>query len=458
MINKNQSSREISINIIISVLEEEKLSHIVLREALGKLGNSKEDNVEKAFITRLSQGTVEKKITLDYIIDEFSKTKTKKMKPFIRNLLRMSVYQIMYMDSVPDSAVCNEAVKLAKKRGFVNLSGFVNGILRNISRNKDEIKFPDIEKIPEYGLSIKYSIPEWIINRFIRENGYEKTLEMLDSLEKTDEGITVRVNTSKEDKEKAVNLLKEEKVSVKNINLADNMLKISDFGSIDNLKTFKNGIIQPQDVSSALVVQVSGAKEGDICIDMCGAPGGKTIHLADMLKGKGQVYTGDLTEKKVGLIKENILRCGFDNVRANVWDATIYNDELYEMADVVIADVPCSGLGVIRHKSDIKYRLKENDIEELAGISRRILDCAVKYIKKGGTLIFSTCTMTKEENADNRKYIMEELNLKPVSITEFLSDELLNVGENKKTAKEGYLKLLLSQENDGFFISKYIKY
>lgn len=457
MTDKKQSLREISLNIIMMVLEEEKLSHIVLNKELKKFGNSNEENVEKAFITRLSEGTIEKKITLDYITDKFSKTKTNKMKPFIRNLLRMSVYQIMYMDMVPDSAVCNEAVKIAKKRGFVNLSGFVNGVLRNISRNKENIEFPNVKDNPEYALSIKYSIPEWIVRRFINENGYAKTIEMLNTLEYNREGITVRVNISKADKEKAKNLLISENVIIEDISVADNMLRIKNFGAINSLSAFNKGIIQPQDVSSALVVQISGAKEGDICIDMCGAPGGKTLHLADKVKEKGKIYTGDITENKVNLIKENVSRTGFENISTRVWDATVCDEEFYECADIVVADVPCSGLGVIKHKPDIKYRLKEEDIEKLSEISRKILDTAVKYLKKGGKLVFSTCTMTDEENINNRRYIIEKLKLLPEDITEFLSDDILDIDDNRKTAKEGYLKLLLSEKNDGFFISKYIK-
>lgn len=453
---KKQSSREISVNIIISVLEEEKLSHIVLRKALAEFGNTKEDNVEKAFITRLVQGTIEKKITIDYIIDYFSKIKTAKMKPFIRNLLRMSVYQIMYMDTVPDSAVCNEAVKLAKKRGFVNLSSFVNGILRNISRNKDNISFPN-EKNKDEFLSVKYSMPKWIIKRFINEFGCDLTLKMLEALDEEKEGISVRVNTSKADIAKIIKILEDENVSVKINPLADNMLRISGFGAINELKAFKEGLIQPQDLSSSLVATISGAKPGDVCMDLCSAPGGKTIHLADMLKGNGKIFAGDLTEKKVDLIKENIERTGFSNITVNIWDATKDMEEYYETADVVIADVPCSGLGVINNKADIRYRLKEEDIKELSFISKKILECATKYLKKGGVLVFSTCTMTKEENDENRQFVIEKLGLEPVSIEEYLKEELLLIGENKITAKAGYLKLFISNNNDGFYISKFVK-
>ena len=453
---KKQSSREISVNIIISVLEEEKLSHIVLRKALSEFGNTKEDNVEKAFITRLVQGTIEKKITIDYIIDSFSKIKTAKMKPFIRNLLRMSVYQIMYMDTVPDSAVCNEAVKLAKKRGFVNLSSFVNGILRNISRNKENISLPS-EKNKDEFLSVKYSMPKWIIKRFINEFGYDLTLKMLEALDEEKEGISVRVNTSKSDIDKTIKILEDENVTVKVNPLADNMLRISGFGAINELQAFKEGLIQPQDLSSSLVATISGAKQGDICMDLCSAPGGKTIHLADMLKGEGKIIAGDLTGKKVDLINENISRTGFSNITVNIWDATKDMEEYYETADVVIADVPCSGLGVINNKADIRYRLKEEDIKELSLISKKILECASKYLKKGGVLVFSTCTMTKEENDENRQFVIENLRLEPVSIEEYLNEDLLLIGENKFTAKEGYLKLFISDKNDGFYISKFIK-
>lgn len=480
--SKAKSPRETVVDILEEVFEKEKLSHIVIRQKLEEYDRNtlnqqnmiqcdRAEGQDKAFVTRLAQGTIERKITLDYIIDSFSKTKVQKMKPFIRNLLRMSVYQIMYMDSVPDSAACNEAVKIAKRRGFHNLASFVNGVLRNISREKEKIEYPDGKQEPLRALSVRYSVPEWILKLLYAQSDsnhrpmeygtdseeMKRFIEMLDALECDRPGITVRVNVSKSTVEQAIAMLEKEGVAVKKTALAKNMLILYNAGAVSELETFKQGIIQVQDISSALVGQISGVKLNGVCMDMCAAPGGKTIHLADLLNHTGKVISNDVSNKKIGLINENIERCGFQNIITTVSDSTVENPEYYETADLVIADVPCSGLGVIRHKADIKYRLKETDIESLTNISQKILNCAVKYLKKGGILVFSTCTMTDMENDGNRAWLLENFDLKPVDITDSLTEEMLDIGNNRQTAKEGYLKLLISKDYDGFYMAKFVK-
>lgn len=465
MTEKNKNSREIALYIVNEVLEEKRLSHLVLRETLDNFPPDSAGGLEKSFITRISQGTIERKITLDYIINLYSKTKTEKMKPFVRGLLRISVYQIVYMDGVPDSAACNEAVKLAKKRGFTNLAPFVNGVLRNISRGKDTIIYPDETQKPLKAMSVRYSVPEWIIRLLLQENGEDVTKHILESLFRNDKGdemqdgesLSVRINMSRTTEEEAIRCLREDNVTVSKTNLASHMLNIRNYGAINQLKAFRQGMIQVQDISSALVGQISGVKKGDTIIDMCAAPGGKTVHLADLLNGSGTVLSGDISESKVKLIQENISRCGFNNVKMCVQDATKIKETYINSADIVLADVPCSGLGVLKHKSDIKYRLCENDIRELANISQKILKCAVQYLKNNGILIFSTCTMTKTENDDIRSWLLEHFDLEPVNITSYLSDAILDIGNNKETAKEGYLKLFISKEYDGFYMAKFIK-
>lgn len=465
MTEKKKTSRETALDIVNAVLEENRLSHLVIRETLDKLGSSDTDNVEKSFITRISQGTIERKLTIDYIINQYSKTKTEKMKPFIRSLLRISVYQIVFMDGVPDSAACNEAVKLAKKRGFTNLAPFVNGVLRNIARGKDRITYPDEKQEPLKAMSVQYSVPEWIIRLLIEENGEDTARRILANLleDSTEDrmyekgSLAVRVNTSRASVEEVIQILEEEHTEVSKTPLADNMLIIRNYGAVHQLKAFRQGMIQVQDISSALVGQISGVQQGDIIMDMCAAPGGKTMHFADLLQGSGKVISGDISESKVKLIRENVSRCGFENVELCVRDAAQPEKKYVNSADIVLADVPCSGLGVINHKSDIKYRLNEKDIKELANISQKILKCAVQYLKCGGILVFSTCTITKTENEDIRNWLLENFDLEPVDITSFLSDAILDIGDNRETAGNGYLKLYISKEYDGFFMAKFIK-
>jgi 16S rRNA (cytosine967-C5)-methyltransferase len=360
------------------------------------------------------------------------------------------------MESIPDSAACNEGVKLVKKRGLQGLTGFVNGILRNIIREKDKISFLKEDIFKYY--SVKYSIPEWIIKSFIRDYGEKNTEKMLNTFYVSeDSATTVRVNTSRISTSEVMEMLNSQKISTEISRYADNAIIIRNYEKISSIDAFKKGYVQVQDISSMLVGQISGVKSGDICIDMCAAPGGKSIHIADLLNGTGKVYSRDISDKKTLLIKENVERCGLENVVIQVVDATEYIDENVGMADVVIADVPCSGMGILKKKTDIKYRITEDTVKNLSILSRKILTNAVRYLKKGGILIFSTCTMNKIENDDNRQWLIDEMGLKPVSIEENLSEDLLCECNNRECAKNGYLQLFMTDKYDGFYISKFIK-
>lgn len=445
--------REYALDVLLEVLENNRMSHIVLREVL----NNKKDltKTDRAFITRLCEGTIERLITLDYVIDCFSKTKVKKMKPLIREVLRMSTYQIIFMDSVPDSAACNEGVKLVRKRGFLGLSGFVNGVLRNISREKEKIKFPHETDTISH-LSIKYSMPEWIIENLIRDYGKDITIECMENLY-NDKGsrLSVRVNTSGKDMDYIIDSLNSQNITVQKSKYADHALILSDIDNVDGIKAFNQGLIQIQDISSMLVGQVSGVKDGDVCIDVCSAPGGKTMHIAD-LNPNGKIYARDISRYKVSKIIENVKRNKYDNVEVKVQDATEPDEELIGIADLVIADVPCSGLGIMGKKTDIKYRVTKDGMSELAELSKKILSNCVRYLKSGGTLMFSTCTMNKQENEEIRKWIIEELHLKPVSIKENLSREIL-MEDTFNTAKDGHIQMFITREHDGFYLAKFKK-
>lgn len=457
MINKSaKNPREVAMEVLMLTLEEGKLSHLALRGKLEEYMLS--DKQDKAFITRITEGTIERKITIDYIINQFSKVKVKKLKPIIREILRFSVYQIIYMEGVPDSAACNEAVKIVKKRGLSNLSGFVNGVLRNISRNKDLIKYPDIKSDFVAYYSILYSIPKWIIKSFINDYGKETAISMVENMYEPDnDRLSVRINISKADKSEVVSKLNEQNIEVLESKLADNALMLKGYDNVYDINAFKEGLIQVQDISSMLVGQICGVKENDKCIDMCAAPGGKSIHIADILNGTGIIHSRDISEKKVKLIKENVERCNFKNISVEIKDGTEFNESDEESADIVIADVPCTGMGILRKKTDIKYNIDEKISKELAILSQKILKNSIKYLKKGGILIFSTCTMNSIENDNNRKWLIEEMKMKPVNFTNSLSDDILNIGNNRKMAEEGYLQLFMTSEYDGFYISKFIK-
>ncbi len=404
------NTRELVLGILMEVTSGNSYSHQVLRAVLEKYQYL--DKKERAFITRLSEGTIQHMVELDYIINQFSKVKVNKMKPVIRNILRMGVYQLKYMDSVPDSAACNEAVKLAKKKGFGSLSGFVNGVLRNVGRNLEQITYPDESKETVKALSVRYSVPEWLTAQWLEEYGTERTKQMMQAF-LSDAPITIRTNLRRTTPEKLKAQLEAEGVSVERLDKEKYpelpyAFAISGFDYLNGLSSLREGLFYVQDVSSMLVAEWAAPKNGDVCIDVCGAPGGKSIHLAEKLDGTGSVEARDVSEHKVDLIRENIARCKLSNVTAKVWDATVLDEEVVGKADIVIADLPCSGLGVLRKKSDIKYRMNEETQRELVALQRKMLHVVADYVKPGGTLMYSTCTIHRAENEENVAWFIEQ--------------------------------------------------
>lgn len=398
------NERELVLDMLLQITRDGEYSHIVIKNVLDKYQYL--DKRERAFITRVVNGTLERMIEIDYIINLFSKVKVNKMKPLIRTILRSSVYQMKYMDSVPDSAICNEAVKLAGKRGFVNLKGFVNGVLRNISRNLDKINYPDEKDKVSY-LSVKYSLPEWLVKQWL--NVYdEETVKTIGSAFLEEKPLTVRFNERKIKKEDLVGILKKEGVTVGEVPEIPCALYLSGYDHLSALPSFCEGLYQVQDLSSMQVALWSGVKEGDQVLDVCAAPGGKSIHIAELLNGTGHVEARDLTEYKVDLLRDNIERSGLTNIEAVCQDATVYDPDKKKSADIVIADLPCSGLGVLGKKPDLRYKMNEKTEADLVELQRKILSVVKDYVKPDGKLLYSTCTIHREENEGNVEWFLKE--------------------------------------------------
>lgn len=452
--------RELILEMLLEILEKGTYSHLVIRDVLDKYNYM--ESRDKAFVKRVTEGTLERMIQIDYILDQFSKVPVSKMKPLIRNLMRMSVYQLLYMDSIPDSAVCNEAVKLAGKRGFKGLSGFVNGVLRNIARNKTKIIYPDKEKETCRYFSVVYSMPEWLIQMWMDAFGEERTCSILEGLLK-EHPVTVRLkeDLSREQKEKWISDLKNTGVILNKHLYLPYAYELFNVEGVKNLPGYEEGYFMVQDVSSMLVTEilgVSGMRQMDgtdldseiLAVDVCAAPGGKSMHLAEQLGGKGKVISRDLTEYKVSLIRNNIERMGYQNIEASVHDALSFDENLKEKADIVIADLPCSGLGIIGKKRDIKYRISKDALEELQGLQRQILDVVWQYVKPGGVLIYSTCTINPGENEQMAEWFVKNHPFKLVDLSPCLPDAL------KKEGESGMLQLLPGvHETDGFFLAKF---
>lgn len=397
--------RELVLGVLLAVTRDGEYSHIALKNTLDKYQYLAKQ--ERSFLTRVCQGTLENMIWIDYCIEQFSTVKVNKMKPVIRTILRSSVYELKFMDSVPESATVNEAVKLAEKKGFRNLKGFVNGVLRNISRNLSKVKLPDPATDVRKYLSVRYSMPEWIVEELQEQYGTEQTEQILAAF-LTDMPTGIRFNPARISREELVRRLTEEGVLVREIPGLSCGLYLSGYDHLESLTCFRQGLFYVQDISSMQVALNAEVKAGDHVLDVCAAPGGKSIHMAELLDGTGMVEARDLTPGKVALIRENIERCGLANIRAVQADARQLCREDEEAADIVIADLPCSGLGVIGRKADIKYKTTPQKQRELVLLQREILNVVSRYVKCGGTLMYSTCTINRAENEENVRWFLQE--------------------------------------------------
>jgi len=400
--------RELIAESLVSMEKEGTFLSYTTQSVLDKYNHL--DARDKSFYKRVMSGTVERKIRIDYILGLFSSTKINKMKPLIRAVLRSSVYQILWMDNVPDSAVCDEAVKLISKRGLGGLKGFVNGVLRNICRNKDKIEYPDKNKDAVDYYSVVYSCPKWLIEKLICEQGRDICEKILKNT-MDEHPISVRLRGTASENEKLINEWISSGVTVNKFDDMEDAYRLRGVDGVKNLPGYDEGLFTVQDYGSMLVSLLAKIQADDVVMDVCAAPGGKSIHAADIISSygkdaKGCVYSYDLSEEKCDRILENIERLSVKNISVEAHDATVFIPDMEEKADVVIVDAPCSGIGVIGHKSDIKYRLKKEDIASLSEIQKEIISVAVRYVKPGGKLVYSTCTISKEENEMQKEYIL----------------------------------------------------
>lgn len=459
---KPVNEREIVMEVLLEITENRQFSHIILREVLSKYQYL--EKRERAFITRVTEGTLEHMIEIDYILDSFSKVKVKKMKPVIRAILRSAVYQLKYMDSVPDRAVCNEAVKLAVRKGFSGLRGYVNGVLRSVARNLDNVKYP---KDKREELSVRYSCPGWIIDLWSRTYSMEVIETMLSDFQQ-EKPVTIRCCLNRTTPELLKNRLESEGVKVELHPYLPYAFSISGYDYLNDLEAFRSGMLAVQDISSMLVAEIAEPFSGAQVLDLCAAPGGKALHMAEKLfladsrfgRGEkkdapeGHVEARDLTEAKVDLIRENIERAGLTNISAVCADASVPDVTAFRKVDIVIADLPCSGLGVIGKKPDLRYRASQEGMESLVMLQRRILSCAQAYVKPGGLLVYSTCTVNPAENLDNVHWFLEEYpQFQQKDIRNRLCPELRD-----RVQERGCIQLLPGiDKSDGFFIAGLIK-
>ncbi len=427
-----QNFREIAFTALNKIEKEGAYSNITLDSLLSK---TNADTRDRSFVSGLFYGVTERKLTLDYQISLYLAKPINKLKPEVLTLLRMGAYQILFMDKVPSSAAVNESVKIAKKHGLTFASGFINAVLRKIDRNG--LKLPENENSSEY-LSVKYSCPEWLINKWIKEYGKEDTVGILNSSLGAGNNY-IKINSILTDECSLMEILETEGIKAEKTDI-DGCLKIDFCGkSVEGLISFKKGLFHVQDAACQLCVKALRAKPGDRIFDLCAAPGGKSYSIAENMNNEGEVLSFDIHDHRVELIKNGAKRLGLSCVKATKGDATVFNEKLGQ-ADAVLCDVPCSGFGIIGKKPEIKYK-DPDETKSLPQIQSAILSNGSKYVKKGGRLVYSTCTLSHSENLKVcKRFIEQNNNFKVVKPLDDYCDDFITLMPHKDST-------------DGFFIA-----
>jgi len=443
-----KNSREVALKILFEISDKKAYSNISLNRNI----DSRTNDLDAAFIRELVYGVLENKLFIDYVITLFSKVKLRKISPYIKEILRLGIYQILFLDRIPESAAVNESVNLAKKYGNRGTIGYVNGLLRNVTRNKDRIELPDKEENPIEYLSIKYSHPKWMIEKWLKDYGDEFTEELCKA-NNSKPKLNIRVNTLKISVDDLITLLNEKGFLLEKTKYSYDGIKIDNPARITEIEEYKKGYFQIQDESSMLVAQIMAPREGSFVIDVCSAPGGKSTHIAQIMNNSGRIIARDVYKHKLDLIKENCTRLGIDIIETQNHNALEMDTSLVEKADYCLVDAPCSGLGLLRRKPEIRWTKDENNIHEITKLQYQILLNSSKYVKNNGYLIYSTCTINKDENINLiNKFLINNPMFKLVDFKDLIKNSDDKINDN------GYIELYPNvHETDGFFIAKMIK-
>ena len=423
-------ARNIALKSLYEINTKQAYSNIVLDKYINE-NREKLSKLDINFISELVYGVVTWKLTLEYIIQKYSKIKLKKMSDWVKNILYLGSYQILFLDKVPKSAAVNESVNLCKKYNFKSV-GLVNAILRKIEKSDYEEINTITNSITR--ISLKYSMPEWIVKKFCDEYGNEEAANICQNLNLRP-NISVRLNRLKD------------KIELGEKGILEDFRVITGTKNITKTKEYIEGNITIQDEAAGLSSFILAPKEGEMVLDACSAPGGKTTYLAELMCNQGNIVAWDIYEERLKQVKQNAKRLGINIIQTEVHDATKLKEDYVERFDKILLDVPCLGLGVIRRKPDIKWNRQENNIKEISDIQFNILKTCSKYLKRNGTLVYSTCSMLKEENdAIIEKFIKEE-NFETVNIEEQIPNEFSKITTNNM------VQFLPSQNHDGFFIT-----
>ena len=402
---------------------------------------------QKAFTYELVMGTLRRRGTLDRALADLCKTPLEDFTPWIRNILRMGAYQILYLDAVPKSAAVDESVKLAKKYGHSGTAGLVNAVLRNASRDRLAALLDSLDDENPADLAVKYSHPEWLVELLMEEWGRETAVEIMKSANAIPP-LAARVNTLRTTRDALLQRLDRDGISAAPLPQLEEAVRLEGVTSPARLEAHKEGLLYFQDPSSMLAARCLGARPGDRALDVCAGPGGKSTHLAALMKNEGQIFALDLHDHRVELIEENAGRLGAKIVEARKADATGDLSDKYGEMDRVLVDAPCSGIGVVRRRVDLKWRLRPERIDELARLQSTILEKAAACVKRGGILLYCTCTITRRENSEIVEAFLG-------THSDFEPDGAFPEIMRKYTTSEGFARILPGEDDmDGFFIAR----
>lgn len=433
--------RKRAYEIVYGVLEEQGHSDVIFHRITD--GMKTLTVQEKRFLKRLSYGAIEWAVESDAYIRHFSSLSVRRLEPSVRTVLRMALYEILHMDTVPEAVSCHEAVELLKSVAGERYAGFVNGVLRSVLRQRDEVRLRPWEEL---------ALPKNLYEYFLDRYGKKTTRKLANAFLERQPEVTIHIDSNKISVREYEEHLQSCNLQYASGHYMRDSFLIRHCEDVRSLSGYEEGWFFVQDESSMLAVLCADIQSGDTVVDVCASPGGKSMHALLRMNGQGFLSYRDISEKKLSRVRENLRRLQYTNAKGKVWDGTRADREWRERADVVLADVPCSGMGIIGKKPEIKYHALQK-VEKLVPLQREICQASLTMLRKGGVFLYSTCMICEKENEENVMWLEEHCGLKRESLDAFLPEEL----QNKMTA-QGMIQMLPGiHKSDGFFVARFRK-
>lgn len=446
------AAREIALRVLDRIERESAFANLALDGAFRDWPAPKQ---ERAFCTEMVYGTVRHRLTLDWMLHFYCSRPVEKLTPVIRNILRLSLYQLAIMNHKPEAAVVNEAVTLATKHGPGGTSGLVNAILRAYLRDPQKVKFPDLRSDPARHISLRFSHPEWLVERWLARFGVEDTVALCER-NNTPAPVTIRTNTLVTGRENLLERLASTGVQAEPTSLAPEGLTISGFDRLESLDAYKEGWFTVQDESSMLVAHALSPEPGEDVIDLCGAPGGKTTHIAQLMENRGRILSVDLRPHRIRLIEQTAERLGISIIATKAVDALEFDPPDGKPVHALLLDAPCTGTGVLGRRADARWRKTPGELTELASLQRKLLSHAATLVAPGGHLVYSTCSLEPEENhLAIEEFLGEHPEFSPGDLRGCLPESVFKGSGNGEPVSPGWMYLLPWRHGtDGFFIAR----